>query len=84
MIKFLPFDIIGVSHRTLSKNENVVYGLQISALVSEIFKFEKCVKYANEMTDDVIHSTQYYIPVGCDDLGFSIHIAHFRSGEIVI
>ena len=29
--------------------------------VPEIFKFEKCVKYANEMTDDVIHSTQYYI-----------------------
>ena len=23
--------------------------------------FEKWVKYANEMTDDVIHSTQYYI-----------------------
>ena len=34
--------------------------LQISALVPEIFKFEKCVKYANEMADDVIHSTQYY------------------------
>ena len=27
----------------------------------EIFKFEKWVKYANEMTDDVIHSTQCYI-----------------------
>ena len=27
----------------------------------EIFSFEKCVKYANEMTDEVIHSTQYYI-----------------------
>ena len=26
-----------------------------------IFKFEKCLKYANEMTDDVIYSTQYYI-----------------------
>ena len=24
-------------------------------------RFEKCIKYANEMTDDVIHSTQYYI-----------------------
>ena len=24
-------------------------------------KFEKCVKYANEMTDDVIHSTQFYL-----------------------
>ena len=35
--------------------------MQIPALVPEIFKFEKCVKHANEMTDDVIHSTQYYI-----------------------
>ena len=34
--------------------------MQIPALVTEILKFEKCVKYANEMTDDVIHSTQYY------------------------
>ena len=33
----------------------------VFALVPEIFKFEKWVKYANEMTDDVIHSTQYYI-----------------------
>ena len=44
-------------------NENAVCGLQISALVPEIFKFEKWVKYANEMTDDVIHSTQYYIKI---------------------
>ena len=38
-----------------------MYRLQISALVPEIFKFEKWVKYANEMTDDVIYSTQYYL-----------------------
>ena len=61
MIKFLPLYFLGVSHRTLWKNENAVDRLQISALVLEILKFEKCVKYANEMTDDVIHSTQYYI-----------------------
>ena len=30
-------------------------------IVPEIFKFEKWVKYANEMADDVIHSTQYYL-----------------------
>ena len=35
--------------------------MQISALVPEIFKFEKWVKYANEMTDDVTHSILYYI-----------------------
>ena len=37
------------------------YRFQISSLVPEIFKFEKWVKYANEMTDDVIQSTQYDI-----------------------
>ena len=35
--------------------------LQIPALVPKIFKFEKYGKYANEITDDVIHSAQYYI-----------------------
>ena len=49
------------SHRILWKNENAFYRLQIRALVPAIFKFEKCVKYANEMTDDVIHSTQHCI-----------------------
>ena len=61
MIKILPRDILGISHRIPWKNQNVVYHLQISALVPEISKFEKCVKYANEMTDDIIHPTQYYI-----------------------
>ena len=33
----------------------------VPALVPEIFisEFEKHVKYTNEMTDDVIHSTRY-------------------------
>ena len=41
------------------KIKNALYLLQISAFVLELFKIEKCVKYANERTDDVIHSTQY-------------------------
>ena len=61
MIKVLPLDILAVSHRILRKNQNAIYRniyrLQISTLVPEIFKFETCVKYANEMIDDVIHST---------------------------
>ena len=61
MIKFLPLDFLSVSYRIPWKDKNAVYRLQISALALEIFKFEKWVKYANEMTDDVIHSTQYYI-----------------------
>jgi len=51
MIKILPLDFLGV---------NAVYCLQISALVLEIFMFEKYMKYANDITDDVIYSTQYY------------------------
>ena len=61
MIKFLPLDFLSVSHRIPWKNKNAIYRLQISSLVPEIFKFEKWIKYANEMTGDVIHSTQYYI-----------------------
>ena len=61
MIKFLPLDFLGVSHKVLCKNENAIYCLQIPALVPEIFNFEKRLKYANEMTADVIHSTKYYM-----------------------
>ena len=61
MIKFLTLDFFSVSHRVSRKNKNAVYRLQISALVPEIFKFEKWVKCVNEMTDDVINSTQCYI-----------------------
>ena len=46
---------------TPGKIKNAVYRLEISALVPEIFKIAKCVKYAHEKTDDVIHSTQYNI-----------------------
>ena len=59
MIKFLPLDFLSVLHRIPRKNKNAIY--RLSSLVPEIFKFEKWVKYANEMTNDVIHSTQYYI-----------------------
>ena len=61
MIKFLPLVFLSVSHSIPWKNQNAVYRLQISALVPEILKFKKWVKYANEITDDVIYSTQYYI-----------------------
>ena len=61
MIKLLSLDFLDFSHRIAWQNQNAVYRLQISALVLEIFKFEKWVKYANEMTDDIIHSTQFYI-----------------------
>ena len=63
MIIFFALDFLGVSHRIPERQKNAVYmyHLQISALVPVIFKFETCVKYANKMTNAIIHSTQYYI-----------------------
>ena len=61
MIKILPLDFLGVSHRIPRKNKNAFYCLQISALVPDIFVFEKYIKYTNEITNDVIYSTQYYM-----------------------
>ena len=58
MIKFISLKVLGLSHRIPGKIKNVAYSYKISALVLEIFKFQKSVKYANERTDDVIHSTQ--------------------------
>ena len=60
-MKFKSLEYLGLSQRIPGKIKNCIYLLEISALVPEIFKFEKCVKYANEMTDNVIHSTQYNI-----------------------
>ena len=62
MIKFSSLEFLGLLYRIPRKDKkNAVYRLEIFALVPEIFKFEKCVKYANEITDDVIHSTITYI-----------------------
>lgn len=57
MIKFMSLEFLGFSHKIPGKIRNAVYSSEIYALVPEIFKFEKCVKYANERTEDVIHST---------------------------
>ena len=57
-IKSLPLDFLGLSRVVLRKSKDAIYRLQIFALVPEIFKQ---VKYANEMTDDVIYSTKYYM-----------------------
>ena len=56
-----PAWFLGVLHRIPWKDKNTVYRLKISVIVQSIFKFAKCVKYANEMTDDVTQSTQFYI-----------------------
>ena len=57
----MSLEFLGLLHRIPGKVKNNVYSFKISALVPEAFKFEKCVKYANDRTDDVIYSTQYNI-----------------------
>ena len=84
MIKFLPLDILGLSHRIPWKNENTVYRLQIPALVPEIFKFEKWVKYANEMADDVIHSTQYYLKYINGDILANLQRRSLKLGRLIV
>ena len=68
----------------LWKNENAVCRLQISALVPEIFKFEKCVRYANEMTDDVIHSTHYYIMCINRDILANLQCRLLKLGRLIV
>ena len=65
-------------------NENAVCGLQISALVPEIFKFEKWVKYANEMTDDVIYSTQYSIKHIKGAILANLQCRTLRLGRLIV
>ena len=71
--------------RSLWKNENSVYRLQISAVVPEIFQFETCVKYANEMTEDVIHSTQYYYIMNVNKAIFAnLQRRTFKLGMLIV
>ena len=58
MTKFMSLEFLGLSQKIPGKIKNAVYGFGISALVPEIPKFEKYVKYANERSDDGFHSTQ--------------------------
>ena len=58
--------------------------MQISALVPEIFKSEKWVKYANEMTDDVIHSTQYYIKYINGAILANLQCTTLKLGRLIV
>ena len=52
----------GPLHRIPWKKEkNAVSYLEISTLLPEIFKLKKCVKYVNEMIDDIITTTTTFI-----------------------
>ena len=68
MIKFLPLDFLGVLCTELYKRIKTLFTICNTKYlqVPEIFlKFKISIKYANEMTNGIIHvhvhSTQYYI-----------------------
>ena len=84
MIRFLPLEFLGLSHRIPGKIKNAVYCFQISALVPEIFKFEKRVKYVNERTDDVIHSTHYNIKYINRAISVNLQQRPLKPGMLIV
>lgn len=51
----MSLEFLGLLHRIPGRIKKTVHSFEISALLPKIVKFEKCVKYANERNDDVIH-----------------------------
>ena len=47
-------------------------------------KFENWVKYANEMTDDVIHSTQYYIECINKAISANLQCSTLKLGRLIV
>ena len=66
------------------ERKNAVYRLQISVLVPEIFVFEKYGKYANEMTDDVIYSIQYYTKHTNRAILANLHHRPLKLGRLIV
>ena len=62
----------------------MLFILQISALVPEIFKFKKWVKYANKMTDDFIHSTQYYLKYINEAILANLQSRSLKLGRLIV
>ena len=84
MIKFLPLEFLASTHRIPGKIKNAVYCFQISALVQEIFKFEKCVKYVCESNDDVIYSTQYNIKYNYRAISVNLQQRPLKPGRLIV
>ena len=84
MIKFLSLEFLGLSYRISGEITNAAYRLEISALVPEIFKFEKCIKYANERTDDVIHSTQFKIKYINRAISVNLQQRPLKLGRLIV
>ena len=44
----------------------------------------KCAKYANEMTDDVMHSTQYYMKYINRAILVNLHHIPLKLGRLIV
>ena len=53
-------------------------------MVQEIFKFEKCAKYANEITDDVIVSTKYNIKYTNRVISVNLQQRALKLGRLIV
>ena len=53
-------------------------------ITSGNIKSEKCVKYANEMADDVIHSTQHYIKYINRDILAKLQHRPLKLGRLIV
>ena len=84
MIKFKSLEFLGLSHRIPRKIKNAIYSLEISALVPEIFKLKKCVKYANERTNDVIHLTQCNIKYINRAIVVNLQLRPLKLGRLIV
>ena len=85
MIKFKFLEFLALSYRIPGKVENAVYCLEISALVPEIFKFEKCTKYANKRSDHVMpHSTQKNINYINRAISFNLRQKPLKLGRLIV
>ena len=84
MIKFLSLEFFGLPHRIPRKIKNAVYHLEISALVREIYRFEKCVKFANEKTDDIIYSTQCNVKYVNRTISLNLQQRPLKLGGLIL
>ena len=84
MIKFKSLEFLRSSQRFPGNIKNAFYRLEISALVQETFKFGKCVNYANQRTDDIIHSTQYDIKYMTRGISVNLQQKPLKLGRLIV
>ena len=84
MIKFKSLEFVSLSHTIPGEIKNAVYRLKISALVREIFKFENCVKYANERTDEVTHSIQNNVKYVNSAISVNLQQKPLTLGRLIV